>query len=275
VNNPLLDKLVRFQHPDRVLPFARGLSDQTLASIFGTDETSYRTTLERLGSQVAHAASELAADPGVRADLARVPFEVGAHIVALGESTTADRLSWFEILRALLERERPELQLRFDNLAVTGSTTTQALASVPAIRRQSADWIVCLLGTNDSQRLGDSPGVLLVSRPESLRNLNELRAQASGEKKAHWTWITPTPVDEARVAQFPFFRSGGISWANADIAALAGALPELGDAVVDSAAAVAAAGADAFEDDGIHVGIATHAALAALVLRSLGIGASG
>jgi acyl-CoA thioesterase-1 len=274
MNNPLLDKLVRFQHPDRVLPFARGLSDQTMASIFGTDEASYRTTLERLGSQVTRAASELAADPDVRVDLARMPFEVGAHVVALGESTTADRLSWFEILRALLERERPELQLRFDNLAVTGSTTTQALASVPAIRRQSADWILCLLGTNDSQRLG-APGALLVSRPESLRNLDEVRAQASGEKKAHWTWITPTPVDEARVAQFPFFRSGGISWANADIAALSRSLSELGGTVVDSAAAVAAAGVDAFEDDGIHVGIATHAALASRVLHSLALGATG
>jgi acyl-CoA thioesterase-1 len=272
MSDPMLEKLIRFQHPDRVLGFARPLTDQTLASIFGTDEETYRATLSDIEVQRANAVNALAADPAVHADLLSVPFVRGAHIVAVGESTTADRLSWFEILRTLLDAERPDLELRFDNLAITGATTTQVLAGLPAIRRQSADWVFCMLGSNDSQRFDSADGPQLVTRAETLRNLRELRARSLPDETSRWVWVTPTPVDESLVADFTFFRIAGITWTNADLSDLSKAFSELtDDLVIDSAPAVAATGGDpAFIEDGVHPSIATQAALASRVLAALG-----
>jgi hypothetical protein len=103
---PMLEKLVRFQHPDRTLNYARSLTDATRAALFGTDEGALHAAVEHLDGQRAAAAHELAADPQVTADLTRVPFRPGQRLVAIGESATADRLSWFEILRTLLHCER-------------------------------------------------------------------------------------------------------------------------------------------------------------------------
>ncbi|MCX5065973.1 GDSL-type esterase/lipase family protein [Micromonospora lupini] len=272
MTSPMLEKLIRFQRPERVLPFAQNLRVQTLAGIFGADETEYRTALETLIRQRAAAAARLATDPQVRADLTNLPFRPGDHLVAIGESTTADRLSWFELLRVLLQTERSDLRLRFDNLAVSGATTTQVLATVPAIRRQSADWMFCMLGSNDSQRLDAADGPLLVSRSETLRNLAQLRARALPVAESRWLWLTPTPVDETRVAAFPFFRGAGITWTNADITDLSAALLDSDDVVIDSAPAVTTAGADAFTDDGLHPSTTTHEALAARVLSALARG---
>lgn len=269
MTNPMLEKLIRFQHPGRVLGYAGEVTDQTLANIFGTDEETYRTMLTSIDIQRDGAVTMLAADPDVRADLLRVPFTRGAHIVAVGESTTADRLSWFEILSALLQAERPDLDLRLDNLAVSGATTTQSLASVPSIRRQSADWIFCMLGSNDSQRFGSSDGPRLVSRDESSRNLREIRARAVPGNASRWVWVAPTPVDESLVARFPFFRAAGITWTNTDLAYGAQDYAEMDDLVIESAPAVAAAGESAFIEDGVHPTLATQTVLASRVLAVL------
>lgn len=269
MTDPILEKLIRFQHPERVLPFARQLSGSTLAAIFGVDEADYRSTLDEIDRQRIAAADRLAADPEMRTRLLNLPFREGDRIVAIGESVTADRLSWFELLRTLITSVRPELHLSFDNLAVSGSTSTQALAALPAIRMRSADWLFCMLGNNDSQRLSTSDASRLVSRSETVRNLAELRARALPSDSSHWVWLTPTPVDEGRLAAFPFFRAAGITWSSADIAELSAAIPAGHDPVIDSAPAVAAAGAHAFIEDGVHPSITTHEALAARVVVNL------
>lgn len=266
-SDPMIEKLVRFQRPDRVLGYARGLSDTTLAALFGTDETTYRATLADLDARRAATVRALAGDATVRADLERVPFTPGQHLVAIGESSTADRLSWFELLRELLTAERPDLRLRFDNLAVTSATTTQTLAGMPQVRGRLGDWVFCMLGTNDAQRFGSADGARLVSEAETARNLREIRAQARLGDGARWVWVTPTPVEETLVARFPFFRGAGITWSNHDLAAPAAELSASGDQVIDSASAVAPP--DAFLDDGLHPSVATHQRIAARVLAAL------
>jgi acyl-CoA thioesterase-1 len=267
MTNPMLEKLVRFQHPDRSLGYARNLSDDTLAALFGTDAATYRAALDEIDAQRTQAARTLAADPSVAALLKRLPFQRGQRIVAIGESTTADRLSWFEILGTLIGTERPDLELRFGNLAVAGATTTQTLAAVPSIRRQVGDWVFCMLGTNDLQRFGSPDGPRLVSESETLRNLRELRARAELAADARWVWLTPTPVDDAAIDAFPFFGGAGIYWRNKDVQELSAALPTAGDSLIQTASAAGAP--DAFLDDGVHPSLATQQRLASLVLAAL------
>jgi acyl-CoA thioesterase-1 len=269
MTDPMLDKLIRFQRPDRALTFTRGLNNKTTAAIFGIDETQYASALHDLDRQRTNAATRLATDPLVRANLKRLPFVEQQHLVAIGESTTADRLSWFEILRTLLQTERPDLGLRFSNLAISGATTTQVLAGLPGIRRQAADWLFCMLGTNDAQRFDPPTGPRLVTANETFRNLRELRARTLTSEAARWVWVTPTPIDEELVATFPYFGQAKISWTNADITELSDWIRTTDDLVIDSAPAIATAGARPFDDDGLHPSLATQEALTAQLIASL------
>ncbi|WP_426516861.1 SGNH/GDSL hydrolase family protein [Diaminobutyricibacter sp. McL0618] len=264
--DPLLEKLARFQHPERSLGYARALSDETLAALFSTDTDTYRDAVAQIDAQRAESVRRLASRADVREALQHSPFERGQTIVATGESTTADRLSWFELIAALFIVERPELELKFENLAVAGSTTTQALAGLPALRRASGDWVFCMLGGNDAQRFGGAAGTRLVSTAETVRNLRALRdlAQADGAK---WVWLTPTPVDEELIAQFRWFQFAGITWTNADARALADELSKLGGPVIDTFDAEPVA--EPFLDDGVHPSLSAQESIAVLVLTAL------
>jgi acyl-CoA thioesterase-1 len=265
-----LEKLIRFQRPERALTYARSLTDATIAGLFGTDETTYRHTRDRLDADRTRAAAELGADPNVTERLARVPFAHAQRLVAIGESTTADRLSWFEILRTLLSPARPDLELSFDNLAVSGATTTQVLATVPGLRRSRPDWVFCMLGANDVQRFGSSTGPRLVSQAETLRNLDQLRALSHLPDTATWVWLTPTPVDETLVSAYPYFAGPGLVWTNRDIDDLRVTLTQQQDRhniVIDTRAAFT--GRDAYLDDGLHPSVTAQQALAAHVLAQL------
>jgi acyl-CoA thioesterase-1 len=262
----MIDRLIRFERPDRSLAYARSLTDSTIAALFGTDETTYLQTLAHLETQRDEAARELAGGADVRAQLDRVPFTHGQRIVAIGESTTADRLSWFEILRALLSSVRPDLELVFENLAISGATTTQALSRIAAVRYQRPDWLFCLIGTNDVQRFGPD-GPRLVSQAETLRNVQQLQRLAQLPPQAQWIWLTPTLVDESLVSEFPHFKSAGLVWSNRDINALSAELLGRDGRYIDTAPAFS--GDATHLDDGVHPTLKAQKALAALVLAHL------
>ncbi|RNL62595.1 hypothetical protein EFK50_12595 [Nocardioides marmoriginsengisoli] len=266
MTSAMIEKLVRFQDPERTLGYARGLDDTTRAAIFGTDPATYLQVVASLEEQRREAAAQLAADPAVRLHLDRLPFERGQRIVAIGESTTADRLSWFEILSTLVAAERPDLELSLVNAAVSGATTTQTLAGLPALRRVQGDWTFCMLGSNDLQRFDGADGPRLVRNEETVRNLTELRRrQPSGGTT--WVWVTPTRVDEAAVARFPFFGAAGISWSNADVDDLAASIGGLGDLRIDTAAVTYGPGA--FIEDGVHPSVETQKRLVVAVLAGI------
>ncbi|MCZ0980405.1 GDSL-type esterase/lipase family protein [Streptomyces diastatochromogenes] len=202
-NPPLTDKLVRFQQPEKTLRYLGELPDTRLAGLFGLDTDAYRTLLRELDDRTRETAAELLKDPGFAERVGRLPFRPGQRIVALGESTTADRLSWFSILRHLL----PD-GVALVNLAVSGSTTTQALAQLPQLAFLRPDWVLCMLGANDAQRLGRGPGRRAPGwsarrRPHATCSpCGNSRASAgppartagSGSPPAPWTRSGPTPI---------------------------------------------------------------------------------
>ena len=269
MTNPMLEKLVRFQRPENVMPFAPRPDARTLAAIFGAGEDEYRSVVDDIDRRRLDAAERIAASPAAESHLQALPFESAAHVVAIGESTTADRLSWFEILRTLIQAHRPDLELRFTNLAASGATTTQVLSTLPGFRRHEPDWVFCMLGANDSQRLDAPEGPLLVSPEETRRNLAELRARAAPDRNLAWVWLTPAPIDEERVARFPFFAGSGIGWRKDDLDRLARDLPTGDDRVVDSRTAIVADDPDALDEDGLHPSPTAQEALAARVLAAL------
>ncbi|MFE2856582.1 SGNH/GDSL hydrolase family protein [Streptomyces lavendulae] len=260
--DPVLDpaeRMLRFHQPEKVLRHLGPAPDEAaLAALFGLDQAGYRTRLDRFEERNRAAAAALAAAPGTAARLAGLPFRPGEHVVAVGESTTADRLSWFEILRHLL----PD-GVRCTNLAVSGSTTTQALANLPLLAFQRPDWVLCMLGANDVQRLD---GVPLVAAAETRRGLAALRDLTVRRTGARWIWLTPTAVDAGRVAEYVHFRRAGLTWAGEDLDAVAELLLAEPEVTVDTRAA--AHGHQ--EEDGLHLTPAGQRRVAAAVLDALG-----
>ncbi|MEO3785682.1 SGNH/GDSL hydrolase family protein [Actinocorallia sp. B10E7] len=263
------ERLIRFQHPEKTLGYLGGLDDERLASLFGLDAPSYRRLRREHADQARSAARELLEEPGFAEKVDRLPFAPGQRIVALGESTTADLLSWFEILRHLLEIRRPQDGLSLVNLAVSGQTTTQALTALPALAFRDPDWVLCMLGANDAQRLGVD-GPTLVSLPETERNLRTLRDLAARGTPARWVWLTPAPADEARVVAYPHFQRARLHWKNTDLDAVARTLTGLEDVTVDTAGALAERpGTDPHLEDGLHLSLAGQRALAAALVGVL------
>ncbi|KQZ11293.1 hypothetical protein ASD23_04265 [Agromyces sp. Root1464] len=269
MRDAVLDKLVRFERPERSLPYAWAMDDAARAGVFGADPQSYADAVHALDAQRTDAVRRLAAAPSAQAALGRGPFATGARILALGESTTADRLSWFELLTELFAAERPQLELQFENLAISGSTSTQTLASLPSVRRRQPDVVFCMLGTNDARRFPGAGGDRLVSTAETTRNLQLIRRDAASAPGVRWIWVAPTPIDEQQVAAHPYLGGTGLAWTDADVrgtAAILRGVAEPGDLVIDPANA---SGPLPLLDDGLHPQLTAQATLAAHVLEML------
>ncbi|GAB2511852.1 SGNH/GDSL hydrolase family protein [Nocardia heshunensis] len=267
MNVAMTEKLVRFQQPEKAMPYLNGLDEARVAGLFGLEPNEYRDLRAGFARQARNAAEELLADAELAAQVDRLPFAPGSKVLALGESSTADRLSWFEILRELLAQRRPDDAITLVNAAVSGCTTTQALTTLPRLGYERPDWVLCQLGANDAQRLG---GARLVSATETARNLLLLRDRALELTSAQWVWLTPTAVDEGRAASFPHFANAGISWATADMAETAGLLADQPEPTVDALTVTKPLpGAELHLDDGVHLTIDGQLAVAVEVVAKL------
>ncbi|MGW8362273.1 SGNH/GDSL hydrolase family protein [Streptomyces wedmorensis] len=259
----LTEKLVRFQQPEKTLRYLGELPEARLADLFGLDAGAYRALLRDFDDQARATAAELAKDPNFTERTARLPFLPGQRIVALGESTTADRLSWFSILRHLL----PD-GVELVNLAVSGLTTSQALAQLPQLSFLRPDWVLCMLGANDAQRLGrraGAPGTRLVSEAETIRNLLALRELGGQTGPDRWIWLTPSSMNQERADAYPHFRHAGIGWASEDIDDVAAFLLSRPEPTVDTRQATAGLQLD----DGIHLTLDGQRAVAAAFVDAL------
>lgn len=270
MNTAMTERLIRFQHPQKVLGYLGRLDDDRLAALFGLDTDAYRQTRQAHDEQARRAATELLADPGFAEKVDRLPFASGQRVVAVGESTTADLLSWFEILRHLLDLRRPADGISLVNLAVSGQTTTQALGALPGVAFQRPDWVLCMLGGNDVQRLGSAEGPTQVSLAETERNLGALRDLVGRRTTARWVWLTPPPMDEARIAAYQPFQQAGITWTNHDVDAVGQIMTVLPDTTVDTRPVIAGQAAEPYHlDDGVHLSLAGQRAVAAALVDAL------
>jgi lysophospholipase L1-like esterase len=266
----MTERLVRFQHPEKVLGYLPGLDHERIAALFGLDLDSYRQLRQAHDEQARRAAADLLDEPEFAKKVDRLPFAPGQRIVAVGESTTDDLLSWFEILRHLLDLRRPTDAITLTNMAVSGHTSTQALTTLPGLSFHRPDWVLCMLGGNDAQTLGPADGLTLVSLAETERNLRTLRDLAVRRTAARWVWLTPTTVDETRVAAYQPFQRAGITWANRDIDAIGQILNAQPDPTLDTRPVIARQTVAQYHlDDGLHLSLAGQQALAAALVDTL------
>jgi acyl-CoA thioesterase-1 len=276
MNTEMVERLIRFQHPEKVLGYLGGLDDERIATLFGLDLGSYQQLRESHDEQARRAAAGLLDDPQFAKEVDQLPFAPGQRVVAVGESTTDDLLSWFEILRHLLDLRRPADGITLINMAVSGHTSTQALTTLPGLSFHRPDWVLCMLGGNDAQRLGSTDGPTLVSLAETERNLRNLRDLVTQRIAARWVWLTPTTVDETRVAAYQPFQRAGLTWVNRDIDAIGQIVTVQPEPTLDTRPVIARHTDGQFHlDDGLHLSLAGQQALAVALVDTLTVESQG
>jgi acyl-CoA thioesterase I len=248
-----VERLVRYCHPDKILGTTRlpAIEALDVPALYGVSAERYHQIAGSIRREATAAGAALRADERFRTLIDGVT----EGLVAIGDSLTDDLASWAEILRLLVRA--PVV-----NAGLSGDTTTAALARLG--RLPPAERAIVLLGTNDARRHGDQD--VLVSDRETRRNLRAI-GQALYRRCRRVTWITPPPVDEARVQRDRALAVAGVSWRHADIAAKAEIVrrewPDALDLWPHFEAGYLA-------DDGVHLSAAGQRRVAELVIRELG-----
>lgn len=229
----LLEYSIQLIHIEKTLALFPGVSDAAIATVLGTDVTTYLEIKESFRIRVRQAAEELLADPEFAELVDRLPFAAGSKVVGFGSSSTDDLQSWFEILRAVFELRRPQDDICFVNAGISGDTTTHEISRFNAVVNQQPDWIICHISSNDGRRHGISPTKPLISPEETEKNLVMLRHFAASQTKAKWIWMTPTSLIEEKIAACPVFVLGQVMFYNEDSARVAEAVLKQPDPVVN------------------------------------------
>jgi lysophospholipase L1-like esterase len=222
--DPSPERLIQFVHPPKLLARLPGaLDDATLATLYGVPEQRYRRTLEAFGAGVEEAAARLRAR--LEPQLAALPFARDDVIVAAGDSITDDIQSWTRILAAALGRPVVDC-------AVSGDTSTHLISRLTGTLEHSPDWLLVLVGTNDSRRHGPAAGPL-VSDEQFRANLAAIRVHVGARGSARLVWVTPPPVLEERIESSADLARDDVSWRSVEVAAKAEIVRAQPEPVVD------------------------------------------
>lgn len=225
--------LLQFAHLEKTHGFLPGANDANISAIFGIDVNKYSNIKNQFTENALKAAQDLLTDPAFAKHVDKLPFAAGATVVGLGDSITDDYQSWLEILRHLLKLRRPYDKIKIINAGISGETTAQIVGRFPLILQNNPDWIICLIGTNDSRTNGLDPNKTVVSLSETRQNLAVLHNYVVKNTKAKFVWMTPPPLIPEKIANDWWLGSFQLAWSNENITAVANAVLKQPDPVID------------------------------------------
>lgn len=268
----MLEMMLQFIHPEKVLANMPGMSEATCATIFGVDVGMYRKVRQGFAERARSAARELLDEADFAARVDRLPFASGETVIDLGDSITDDEQSWLEILRYLLDFRRGQDGIKVVNAGVSGDTTSQMISRFVGVALQQPDWIICMAGTNDARLHGQAPTKVLVSIEETEKNLKMLRNFATTQTSARWVWMTPATVIEEKIAAFHFPVPFQVMWLNKGLVAIAEIVRGQQEPVVDLQAAFGLSpNPELLLIDGLHPSLVGQTAIARALVERLSI----
>lgn len=230
-------------------PVADELHDDLLAQMTACPAGIARGIVDELAAQARETAAEMLAGDPFREALRALPFGAGDRIVAVGDSITADRLGWFELLSAsavLAGAPAGELV----NLGVSGNTTADVLERFDLLESARPSHVVLMLGTNDARSHGRAVSHRMATASETERNLRALIDLVVNDLAAAVTVITPPAVDQQRIDTY--FAAAPVRWHSADIAEVAQVVRKVAPDALDLHTVTGAGGANVLEADGVH-----------------------
>ena len=220
--------------------------DRLLAVTAGLEPSAVSGVRDGLAGRVRAAAGALLTERPVAAGLHRMALRPGERVVVVGDSISADRLSWARLLADLVPMVEPEASVEV--LALSSRTSSEALALGPVLVSRVPTRVLVMLGTNDVRREGATTGVRMVSAAETARNLRALRLLLETETGARVRFVVPPPVDPARVGLTRELT--GEWWDGADLPELTAIVRDVDPDAIDLSGLPARPGF--WEDDGLH-----------------------
>ncbi|GAA0582846.1 hypothetical protein GCM10010172_79950 [Paractinoplanes ferrugineus] len=234
----------------RRFPVSAEMHAELLAQMLASTPATIHALLGSLREETRTAATRLLTDEPYRQALAGLPFAPGQRVIAVGDSITADRLGWFELLAESLALTGVDTA-GVVNLGISGNTTADVLERFDLLEAAAPDRVLLMLGTNDARAHGRAERHRMATTRETGRNLRALADLITQDLKAHLTVITPPPVDQTRVDAF--FADAPLQWYAADVAEVAGIVRETVPGAVDLHASMPADDSTGlFETDGVH-----------------------
>jgi len=201
---------------------------QAASCVLNIELEQFNAYVQRIEELLLVDARRLLQRRDIAAGLDRLPVRQGGTVLAIGDSVTTYRRSYFALLRALVGLHRPDDGIRFANHAQSGFTTTHARRSTyRQYILEQPDLVVILLGGNDCERFAGAGAQTLVSIAEYLANLEAMVQAFQENTKARLVLVSPAPVAPKLVERVADHRRLGLSWDNGDLQACADALRSL------------------------------------------------
>lgn len=208
-----------------------------------TPDTFQEVTSEMHRSVEVRAARMLA-DPSCAALIDRLPLRESCRVIAVGDSITADRLGWADLLFAILRQADRFSSVTGINLGLGGSTTHDTVERFDAVSALQPDWILLQVGTNDTREHPSLPGERLISRSETRRNLRVIGRLAEATSATTIAMTPPSAAEAVMRSGLPFV------WRATEIADTAAAIRDAFADVIDLHEVIRADGC--LEADGLH-----------------------
>ncbi|REL33522.1 SGNH/GDSL hydrolase family protein [Rhodohalobacter sp. SW132] len=188
--------LLQFLNIEKQFPLLPGISNRAaVANLFGLTEDELSSLRDMYSKNAKEAALELLKDDDVMDWIDNLPFSPGDTIVAIGDSSTDDLQSWFEILREVLDISRPDADYRFINAGQTNDTSSQALRRLHRdVLSFEPDWVFISLGLFDATRLSIAPKRTLLPLSETWENLSTIEDAIKEVTENPVIWISPPPI---------------------------------------------------------------------------------
>jgi lysophospholipase L1-like esterase len=243
------------------------------AAILGISPEQFKEYATAVENDVRQAAGDLLSDPLMASAIDRLPVPPGGTLLILGDSITAYRRGYAEILRAMLDLRRPDDAILVLNLAESGFTSAAGLeVTYTRCLAQPIDFVLIMLGVNDCKRFGNGSGGPLVSLTEYRRNMAAIVSAFAEQTAALLVLLTPTPIPESLVNSYPDFVTMALGFDNADIAACADALKSIAaEAAVPLVDLVSLFGSEPdpglYTPEGLHPGPQGHRLIVGELLR--------
>jgi lysophospholipase L1-like esterase len=201
--------------------------------------------------------------------LGQVACRPAGRIVTVGDSLTADPLSWARILAAAFELACGASSPRVVNLGVGGDTTVHIVSRFEQVMREQPELVIVLAGTNDARVHGAPDGRVLVADADTRRNLELLCRLTRDETRAAIALITPPPVLDERIRMAPRLMAERVSWTSDAVDRKAAIVQSLSEHVIDSRVALPPPLGRFLRADGLHLTLAGQERLAGAVVSAL------
>jgi lysophospholipase L1-like esterase len=271
---PFLD-VARYNRLDNVpaivaFPNRQAIDTAMTAQLLGCNIADLRRIREGLRAAIDEASEDLLSDRDFGDAVSALPFASGDTVVAVGDSVTADALSWAEILATVLTRVRPG-EVKVINASVSGDTSADLIARSSLIAAQRPQWVIAMIGVNDARRHGPGGAARMASLGETERNLRTLAELVHRQMQAHLVLVTPAPVHDPAVLRYETFRELSVTWRSEEIAQIAEVIRQQNALVVDVHRALSTENlADYLTADGIHPSLAGQQQIVRALVTALG-----